>query len=260
MLKPQEEDLREQPLDVSEVAMSAHVDDGPTASLLDRLDSLASFNRHVAHDLRGPLVCVTGAAQRAQQLLACGEVAAAAQLLGLLAGRAQDLTKLVSELLALAQAGDAPLQQTTVDLTAIANSAIDEVRLGPQARAGAEIHLHPLPAARGTPALLKQVFVNLVANALKFSQHVQRPLIEIGAAQAGTQRALYVQDNGVGFDAAQAERLFEPFSRLHGKEYAGHGIGLSLVRCVVERHGGRVWATPRAPSGAAFYFTLAGLA
>jgi len=102
--------------------------------------------------------------------------------------------------------------------------------------------------------------VNLVGNALKFSRHTHRPLVEIGVSGAGEQRALYVQDNGVGFDGAQADRLFQPFARLHGKEYAGHGIGLSLVNRVVERHGGRAWATTRTPAGATFYFTLAGLA
>jgi len=239
-----------------EVVMSAFVDDVPLASLQEQLDSLVSFNRHVAHDLRGPLVTLACASQRAQQALQGGDVETASRVLRLLAGRAESLTLLVSELLALAQAGEAPLRFEPVDLTEIARSAVDEW----QPAAGAEIRLYPLPAARCAGTLLRQVFVNLVGNALKFSRHAPHPVVEIGVTQMGPQRALYVQDNGIGFDDAQAARLFEPFARLHGREYAGHGIGLSFVKRVVERHGGRVWATARAPAGATFCFTLAGLA
>ena len=239
--------------------MSSLADDVQVVNMLERLESLASFNRHVAHDLGAPLVTVAGAAQRAQQALLCGDVDSASQMLRLLAGRAEGLTVLLSDLLALAES-EAPLLQQTLDLTEIARSAIEEARLAANAGADIEIRLQPLPTVRGVATLLRQVFVNLVGNALKFSRHAHCPLVEIGVSGAGDQRALYVQDNGVGFDGAQADRLFQPFSRLHGKEYAGHGIGLSLVNRVVERHGGRVWAATRAPAGATFYFTLAGLA
>ncbi len=116
--------------------------------------------------------------------------------------------------------------------------------------------LHPLPLAWGVPGLLRQVFVNLVANAVKFTRDVPRPRIEVGAARGARGTVLYVQDNGVGFDPAQAARLFRPFERLHGARYPGHGIGLSIVKRVVERHGGRVWAEARHAGGAAFCFTL----
>ena len=239
--------------------MPTVVQDALTASLLERLDSLSSFNRQVAHDLRGPLVSVACAAERAQQALASGDVRMAEQMLHLLAVHAGGLKELVSELLALAQAGEAPLHQAPVDLTELACSAVEQARTISHASDAAAVRVSPLPTVRGTAPLLRQVFVNLVCNAMKFSRHVEHPLIEIGWEPNSADRALYVQDNGVGFDRSQAQRLFEPFSRLHGKEYVGHGIGLSIVKRVVERHGGRVWAVPRTPRGATFYFTLGGL-
>ena len=239
--------------------MPTIVHDALTASLLERLDSLSSFNRQVAHDLRGPLVSVACAAERAQEALAHGDVRMAEQMLHLLAAHAGGLKELVTELLALAQASEVPLRQAPVDLTELACSAVEQARAIAHAGSVAAVRVAPLPTVRGTGPLLRQVFVNLVCNAMKFSRHVEHPLIEIGWEPNSPDRALYVQDNGVGFDRHQAQRLFEPFSRLHGKEYPGHGIGLSIVKRVVERHGGRVWAVPRAPRGATFYFTLGGL-
>ncbi|NRF67364.1 sensor histidine kinase [Aquincola sp. S2] len=240
--------------------MSAVLDGTGSASLLDRIDDLASFNRHVAHDLRGPLGAVAGCARLAEQALERGDQALAARLLNALAGRVEELTQLVVELLALAEASDAPLAPAPVDLTVIAQNAIEQVRLAFDVPAE-QFRLHALPTVDGVPGLLQQVFVNLLGNAVKFTRHVPAPLIEVGFAAAGGHRALYVRDNGVGFDDQRAAGLFQPFSRLHGKEYAGHGIGLSLVKRVVERHGGGVWAAahPSSP-GATFHFTLAGLA
>jgi signal transduction histidine kinase len=239
--------------------MPTGVEDALSASLLERLDSLGSFNRQVAHDLRGPLVSVVCAAERARQALASGDVRMAEQMLHLLALQAGGLNELVSELLALAQAGEAPLHQSAVDLTELALGAVEQARFMAHADAGVAVTVAPLPTVQCTGPLLRQVFLNLVCNALKFSRHAEHPLIEIGWDSNSPDHALYVQDNGVGFDRHHAERLFEPFSRLHGSEYAGHGIGLSIVKRVVERHGGRVWAEPRTPRGAAFYFTLHGL-
>lgn len=240
--------------------MSTVVHDAQAESLLARLDSLRSFNRQVAHDLRGPLVSVACAAERAQQALASGDVRTAEQLLHLLAVHAGGLKELVTELLALAQASEAPLHQAPVDLMELARDAVEQARIISGVGEAAEIRLHPLPAITGGAPLLRQVFVNLVCNALKFSRLVEHPLVEIGMVSSGGQRALFVRDNGIGFDPARADRLFQPFSRLHGKEYSGHGVGLSIVKRVVERHGGRVWAAAGVPQGAVFYFTLEGLA
>jgi signal transduction histidine kinase len=228
------------------------------AALHERLDTLASFNRHVAHDLRGPLVTIAAAAERAHQSLSSGDTEAALRMLGLLAGRALDLGRLVTELLALAEADEAALHPVPLDLTELARDAIEEALGVMNGAALAEVRLQPLPNVSGVGVLLKQVFVNLVGNALKYSSHVDQPLVEIGVAEEG-ESAIFVRDNGIGFDAAQVSDLFKPFSRLHCEGFAGHGIGLSLVRRIVERHGGRVWALGNRPCGAEFRFTLAGM-
>lgn len=226
----------------------------------EQLQRLLNFNRHVVHDLRAPLVSVVGAVEQAQAALARGDVASAVGLLSMLATRANGMAQLVSELMHLSTARDAPIAFERVELTDIARSAIDETRQAGLCPHAAEVRLDPLPPALGSAALLKQVFVNLLSNAIKFTSSAAAPRIEIGvegAPDGGPH--LFVRDNGVGFDVHQAHRLFEPFSRLHGARYPGHGLGLNVVKCVVERHGGRVWATSAAAQGATFRFTLGAL-
>jgi signal transduction histidine kinase len=229
-----------------------------TDGLAERVGRLASFNRHVVHDLRAPLVSVAGVTQLARQALARGDALVAGEMLALVSSRTESALKLLGDLMALAET-DGPLLQSHVDLGALAEGAIEQARWQVPAGAGVRVVLQPLPQVRGVAALLRQVYVNLVANALKFSAGVNAAVVEVGVDDAADGRVLYVRDNGVGFDAAGAGRLFEPFARLHGSAYAGHGLGLSLVKQVVERHGGRVWAEPRVPAGAAFRFTLDGL-
>ena len=225
----------------------------------DRLECLTSFNRHVAHDVGGSLVTMAGAAKLARQALDQGDSAMAARLLPMLETKADDLHRLVTELMVLAEA-DAPMQRQPVDLNALAASALDEVRLGPHAAPNAVVQVDPLPVAHGSPALLRQVFVNLMTNSLKFSRERERPHVHVSESTTQGRLSICVQDNGVGFAPHQAKHLFQPFSRLHGAAYAGHGIGLCFVRRVVERHGGQVWALPLAPHGAAFHFSLPGTA
>jgi signal transduction histidine kinase len=236
--------------------MSAVLDDALTLTLREQVDRLVSFNRHVAHYLRSPLSTVACAAQRAEQALAAGDVATALHLLRLLSSRAGRLSDLVTALMSLAQAGEAPWHETVVDLNALAHDVADELGL----RTGrTTLNLHPLPPVLGVSPLLRQVLANLLGNALKYSQRAAQPHIEVGTmahAPSAAQVTVYVRDNGVGFDPDQAERLFQPFSRLHGGDYAGHGIGLSFVKRVIERHGGRVWAQCCDPVGAQFCFTL----
>lgn len=100
------------------------------------------------------------------------------------------------------------------------------------------------------------MYVNLLGNALKFSRDAQPPQVEVGAFVHEGEQVCFVRDNGVGFDAAEAERLFQPFHRLHGQRFPGHGVGLSIVKRIVERHGGRLWAQAQRQQGATFFFSL----
>ena len=120
-----------------------------------------------------------------------------------------------------------------------------------------EVRLGPLPDGSGDPSLLKQVWVNLLSNAFKFTRPRQPAIVEIGFQQLADERVYFVQDNGAGFDMRHAEKLFGVFRRLHrADEFEGTGIGLSIVQRIIRRHGGRVWAEGKVNEGATFYFTL----
>jgi signal transduction histidine kinase len=162
----------------------------------------------------------------------------------------------VGALLALARMDEAELAREPVALASVVQEALEQVQLAHPPEPALQVQLQPLPVVAADAGLLRQVYVNLVGNALKFTRGVPSPRVEIGALQSQGETVLYVRDNGVGFEAAQAQRLFQPFERLHDRRYQGHGVGLSIVRRIVEHHGGRVWAESRPGEGAAFFFTL----
>ena len=122
------------------------------------------------------------------------------------------------------------------------------------------LHRGELPDVLADPAVLRPAFVNLMANAVKFSRLAPQPRVDIDATANGDEVVVRVRDNGVGFDDSQAASLFQPFRRLHGAAYEGTGLGLSIVRLAVDRHGGRVWAQSAPGHGATFAFTLPGAA
>ena len=121
----------------------------------------------------------------------------------------------------------------------------------------AELVVRELPEVDADPELLRQVLENLLGNALKFSRPVARPRIEVGVEPSGGEPAIFVRDNGVGFDPKRADGLFSVFRRLHADdEFEGTGVGLGIVKRIVEKHGGRVWAESAPGEGATFFFTL----
>ena len=125
------------------------------------------------------------------------------------------------------------------------------------AHGAAAIEIAQLPPALGDRSLLKQVWVNLIGNALKYSAKIAQPRVEVGARSDGAQTVYWVRDNGAGFDMRYADKLFGVFQRLHrAEEFEGTGIGLAIVQRVVTRHGGRVWAEGKPGEGACFYFAL----
>jgi light-regulated signal transduction histidine kinase (bacteriophytochrome) len=123
-----------------------------------------------------------------------------------------------------------------------------------------QIIIHPMPSiVRGDRGLLHHVWLNLLSNAIKYTKPSQAARIEVGAHQQGDQTCYYVKDNGVGFDMRFVDQLFKVFQRLHSRQdFEGTGVGLALVRRIIERHGGLVWAEGTVNEGATFYFTLPG--
>jgi signal transduction histidine kinase len=229
-----------------------------TEELHDVIAGLESFNRSVSHDLRGPLGGIAGLAHLATRALESGDAVSAARMVEVIGRQADSSAGLVDDLLALARVGDAELAPQPLDLRPFVEETLAGMRQADPQGEDWPVTVGPLPVVEADPGLLRQVFVNLVSNAVKFSREAASPRIEVGAMQRDGEQIVYVRDNGVGFDPAQAERLFQPFQQLHGARYQGHGVGLSIVKRVVERHGGRVWAQSGPEAGSTFFFSLRG--
>ncbi len=233
-----------------------------TADLRNMVAGLETFNRSVSHDLRDPLSSISGLARLAGERLAEGQLDFVRAALPAIAEQADTSTRLVATLLELARVGEAEVRRQRTDPAAIAREVIGQIAASSKTPLPA-IEVRQLPEVDADPELLRPVFVNLIGNAIKFSAASPDARIVIGADPATTPSGgeasgpcLFVCDNGVGFGADAAGRLFTPYSRLHGKQFEGHGIGLSIVRRAVERQGGRVWAEPGPGRGACFKFTL----
>jgi light-regulated signal transduction histidine kinase (bacteriophytochrome) len=164
--------------------------------------------------------------------------------------------ELIDDLLSLSRVGRADLRRESVDLSSIARAAFEELqKKDPDRRVNLRVAEH-LPAEADN-GLMRVVFDNLLGNAWKFTAKVSEPRIEVGTDQQQGGTVFFVRDNGAGFDMSYAESLFRPFQRLHNEsEFAGTGIGLATVHRVIDRHGGRIWASSAVDQGATFYFTV----
>jgi signal transduction histidine kinase len=233
-----------------------------TAELQVMIEGLESFARAVSHDLRGSLGGAAGLSRIAERALAEGDTARAQRMLQVMSPQLEHMASLVRELLTLSRLGDAALNRQKQPLEPLVRQALEQLALEPDCAVAlrqAVIEVGELPSLAVDATLLRQVFVNLLANALRFATGGGRsPTVRIGSAapQAGEAPAIFVEDNGPGFPPEAAGRLFEPFGRLHEGTLSQHGIGLSIVRRIVERHGGRVWADSRPGQGAVFWFAL----
>lgn len=227
-----------------------------TAQLRETIEGLESFNRSVSHDLRGPLGGITGVARLAREALGRGDLTEADTLLAAISRQSESSTDLVTSLLQLARSAEGAVERRPVHTAALVREVAD-LLAGATATMPQVVRIADgLPDLQADPALVRQVFANLLANAVKFSASAAQPRVEVGATPAPEGVVFYVKDNGVGFTEAQARELFLPFRRLHAGQFEGHGIGLTIVRRIVERHGGRLWAEGRPGEGATFWFTL----
>ncbi len=218
---------------------------------------LDAFARQLAHELRTPIGHVQGLAQLLADRGAQRLQAEDQELLRLQVQAAQRMSETLDALLALARSTLQPMPLESLDLSALAHEVVDELPSLAR-RAPLRWHIQLDMRVSANPAALKIVLHNLMANAAKFTRDCATPRARVGLrAEGSEQLRISVQDNGVGFDPARAGQLFKPFARLHARDdYAGSGIGLSIVQRIVERHGGSVEATAEAGRGACFEFTL----
>jgi len=227
-----------------------------TAELEESNKELEAFSYSVSHDLRAPLRAMDGFSQAmlddfGPQLPEEGQ-----RYLKTIRYSAQQMSTLIDALLEFSRFNRQGLNKQAMDTSKLVHSALDELGFPWQERQ-VEIRVGDLPVSSGDPVLLKQVWINLISNALKYTNKRKKAEIEIGSTKINGTECFFVRDNGTGFDMRYADKLFGVFERLHRMEdYEGTGIGLAMVQRIVNRHGGRVWANAAVDRGATFNFTL----
>jgi PAS domain S-box-containing protein len=227
-----------------------------TAALTLAMQDLEGFTYSVSHDLRAPLRRIEGFGRILAEECA-GQLSAGAQhYLGRIHEGVRQMARLVEDLLNLAHTGRREVQPQLCRLDSLLDEALAELAHESEGRQ-IEWRIGKLPFVECDPALMKQVFVNLLSNALKFTQPRERAVIEVAQEARNGRACIVVRDNGVGFSMKYAGKLFKLFQRLHrAEDFEGTGVGLVTVERIMQKHGGAVWAEAELDKGAAFYFTL----
>lgn len=227
-----------------------------STDLITANNELESFSYSVSHDLRAPLRAIDGFALMLEEDCAARLDEEGKRFLSVIRTNSQKMGMLIDDLLALSRVGRQGLSTGNVAMESLAQEVIHEA-LDACARPSAQIELASLPAVQGDHSLLRQVWMNLISNALKYTSRARQPRIEVSGYREGTEVVYRVRDNGAGFDMRYYDKLFGVFQRLHrDDEFSGTGVGLAIVQRIVKRHRGRVWAEGKPGEGAAFYFAL----
>jgi light-regulated signal transduction histidine kinase (bacteriophytochrome) len=228
-----------------------------TAELEFANRELESFSYSVSHDLKAPIRAIQGFSR-----MLAGEHAArldteGLRLLHVITSNTRTMARLIDDLLTLSRLGRHEIRKANVNMTAMVRKIFERLRSQEPER-DVQLIIKDLPPSLGDQSLLHQVMENLLTNAIKYTKLRKTAVIHVGGKDEDNETLYYVKDNGVGFDARYAHKLFEVFQRLHGgeEEYEGTGVGLAIVKRIVERHGGRVWAEGKVNAGATFYFAL----
>lgn len=218
---------------------------------------LEAFSFSVSHDLRAPIRAISGFSGIMKKNYSEKFDENGKTMLSMIDSEAVRMGKLIDDLLSFSRTGRKELQKSLVDMTLLAKSVADEVLRLAEEKYNAKITVKDLLPSNADSTLIHQVFVNLISNALKFSKPKTEPEIEIGSFSEPNENVYFVKDNGVGFDMKFYDKLFVVFQRLHSTEdFKGTGIGLAIVKRIISRHGGRVWAEGKVNEGATFYFSL----
>ncbi len=217
---------------------------------------LESFSYSVSHDLRAPLRSIHGYVNILYEDYGSIMDDEAKRVIHTILRNGQRMGQLIDDLLAFSRLGRKELTKSDISMHDLAESIIDEYK-----RNAASNHtfftLHPIPSARGDSTTVRQVWVNLISNAVKYSKEKEKPMVEIGAFEEHNNITYYVKDNGAGFDMEYYDKLFGVFQRLHSmNEFEGTGVGLAIVQRIISKHGGKIWAKAKVNEGATFYFTL----
>ena len=229
--------------------------DSRTRELERSNHDLEQYAQMASHDLQAPLATIDLYLRLIERRLPDASQEEMEQLLEGIGGSTDRMRSLVRDLLHLARVGRGEPRREALDSSVVLNRALEDLA-GPISDRGANVVSGPLPVVQGDPGQLGLLFQNLVGNAIKFSDH-EAPRVVVTASVEGNHARFAVRDNGIGIDPKHAERIFQPFQRLHGEDrYEGTGIGLAICQRIVTHHGGRIWAESRVGNGSTFLFTL----
>jgi PAS domain S-box-containing protein len=227
-----------------------------TAQLEAANKELESFSYSVSHDLRAPLRAIDGFSRILLEDYGEKYAAEEKRLLNIIRSNTQKMGELIDDLLALSRLGRKDIDVSDIDMNRVVKSLFDDLGLETD-KQKVEFHIKPLPPASGDTGMIRQVFANLLLNAIKFTKPREAAVIEVGGYNEDSKNIYYVKDNGVGFDMRYQNKLFGVFQRLHNEEeFKGTGIGLAIVQRIINRHGGQIWAEGKVNEGATFYFAL----
>jgi PAS domain S-box-containing protein len=230
--------------------------DERTEQLAAAVQELEAFAYTVSHDLRAPLRALNGFAKILLEEHTEELAPKTIRYLGLVRENAVQLGDLVDDLLEFSRLSRHPIQRERVNAAALVQQVVRDMLFVDPDR-DLEVSIGALPACDGDPLLIKQVFVNLLDNAFKYTKRREPATIEVGGRESDREIEYFVRDTGVGFDMRYESKLFGVFQRLHrSEEYEGTGVGLANVQRIIHRHGGRVWAESAPGEGATFSFTI----
>lgn len=228
-----------------------------TEQLRKSNEELEAFSYSVSHDLRSPLRSIIGFSAILEDEYGSRLDEEAKRIIGIVKNNTLKMATLIDDLLAFSKSGKQQLCKTRIDTEELVKEVQEQLLQQQEMYYGIKWQLHRLPEVYADLNTFRQVWVNLLSNAAKYSSKKEQPLIEIGCGQEKEFIVFFVKDNGVGFDEAYKDKLFKVFQRLHdAHEFEGTGVGLALVDKIISRHGGKVWAEGKENEGAAFYFSL----
>lgn len=217
---------------------------------------LEAFAYSISHDLRAPLRAIDGFTQILQEEFAAQLGPEGERITGIIREGSRSMDERIVGLLAFSRVGRQPLASTQLDMTALARAAASEM-LGAYSGPTPALQIDELPRCAGDGVVMRQVWCNLLGNALKYSARRVQPQVHVSGRIEGGEAIYQVADNGAGFDMRHADKLFGVFRRLHGaEEFSGTGVGLAIVHRIIVRHGGRIWAQAAPDAGASFSFAL----
>jgi PAS domain S-box-containing protein len=217
---------------------------------------LEAFSYSVSHDLRAPLRAIDGFAEILMREYGTKLDDEGKRICSIITGNSKKMGQLIDELLSLSRLGRAEMHFSPIDMNDLANAVYDELTT-PEMRQRINFHFDDLKKTSGDSILIRQVWMNLISNAVKFTSHNEQPVISITRREEEEQTVFCVKDNGAGFNMQYAGKLFGVFQRLHSdRAFEGTGVGLAIVQRIVHRHGGKVWAEGEVDKGATFCFSL----